>query len=328
MVDELLKYPKALALSVLFHLVIIIAIVINFEFFDKPKLVQTGTQVKAIQAQVIDSKQLEQSKQKENIEKADQRKKQREKIALEQKAKELEQKKAKEKKQKAEAQKKKLEKQKKESKAKEQAAIKKKEDAKKKQKLEAQKKAQVEKKEAKEKAAKEKIKQAKEKQAAEAQARAKKKEALEKKKEAERKLAEAVEKKQLAEEKKRQEAEKRRQAEQEQKRKEAELKAQLKAEESSRRLSSLKAAYVNAIRQKVERNWRRPQQSAKIESCEVRVLQGPGGIILDVTFGDCRGGTNAYRASIENAVYKAEPLPQPGDAALFEREINFIFSPK
>ena len=61
--------------------------------------------------------------------------------------------------------------------------------------------------------------------------------------------------------------------------------------------------------------------------CEVNVLQGPGGIILDVTFGACGGSTATYRASIENAVYKAEPLPKPGDPALFERNLTFLFNP-
>ena len=308
MFEELLRYPKALGLSVLFHFVIIIATVINLQFFDKPKLLQTDTQVKTIQARVIDSKQFEESKQKKNTQIADQRKSELEQIALLEKANELKQKKEIEKKKSLEDQKKKLEKQKKEEQVKELAAIKKKKDAREKEKLKAQEKAEAE-----EKAAIEKEKKIK--------ARANKIEE-------DRKLAEAAEKKQLAEEKKKQEADKRRRAEQEQKRKESELKAQLEAEESSRQLSTLKQKYINDIRQKIERNWRRPQQSVKIDSCEVKVLQGPGGIILDVTFGDCNGGTNAYRASIENAVYKAEPLPEPGDDVLFERKIIFIFSPK
>ncbi|MFT4606934.1 MAG: colicin import membrane protein [Chitinophagales bacterium] len=283
MVEELLKYPKVLGLSFLFHLVIIVAIVINFQFFDKPKLIQTGTQVKTIQAKMIESKQLEKNKQVENTQKADQRENELKKKSLEEKAKELKQKKETEKKQRAKAQKEKLEKQKKAAQAREKASIKKKKDAKEREERKAQEKLETEKKAAKEKAAIEKLKQ---------------------------------------------EADRRRQAEEEQKRKEAELKVQLDAEEASRRLSLLKDDYSEAIKQKVERNWLRPQQSVKIESCEVKVEQGPSGIIMDVTFGDCSGGTNAYRASIENAVYKAEPLPSPSDPALFERDIIFIFSPK
>ncbi|MCP4494181.1 MAG: cell envelope integrity protein TolA [Gammaproteobacteria bacterium] len=141
----------------------------------------------------------------------------------------------------------------------------------------------------------------------------------------EKKEAEAQ---QLADEKKQAEAKQRRLAEEEQKRKQAEIKAAIEAEETERRLNSLREAYKLAIEQKIVRNWRRPQESGKIPYCEVRVLQGPGGIILDVTFGNCEAGTNTYRASIENAVYRAEPLPTPGDPALFERELIILFNPE
>ncbi|MCP4235317.1 MAG: TonB C-terminal domain-containing protein, partial [Aestuariibacter sp.] len=131
-----------------------------------------------------------------------------------------------------------------------------------------------------------------------------------------------------AEEKQKAEAEKRRLAEEEERRKQAEIKAAIEAEETERRLNSLRDAYRLAIKQKIERNWRRPQESGRMPDCEVRVLQGPGGIILDVTFGSCEAGTTTYRASIENAVYKSEPLPKPGDTALFERELIFLFNPE
>jgi len=93
------------------------------------------------------------------------------------------------------------------------------------------------------------------------------------------------------------------------------------------KINSLREAYRLAIKQKIERNWRQPQESGKMPDCEVRVMQGPGGIILDVSFGACQGGTPAYIRSIENAVYKAGPLPKPGDASLFERELIILFTP-
>jgi len=61
--------------------------------------------------------------------------------------------------------------------------------------------------------------------------------------------------------------------------------------------------------------------------CVVRVIQGPSGIVLDVSIVACEGGSPAYRMSIENAVYKADPLPLPGDASLFDRELKIIVSP-
>ncbi len=94
-----------------------------------------------------------------------------------------------------------------------------------------------------------------------------------------------------------------------------------------RSVTTLREAYILAIAQKVERNWQRPAGSEKMPECEVNVLQGPGGIILDVSFGACGGSTATYRASIENAVYKAEPLPKPEDPALFDRDIKFTFRP-
>ena len=284
MLKALLKYRKAFALSVLFHLVIIALIVINLQFFDKPEPAQSGVQVKTVQAHIVESEHETTTREK-NKQQAEQRKAELQSLELKKKADELKQKKLK-----AEAER--------QAQAKAQAAMEKK------------------KADAAEKAAQEKA--AKARQAAEAL----------KKQQEEEKRAAAEAKKRADEAREKQAAEQRRLAEQEQRRKEAELKARLEAEESSRRLNSLKQAYIAAIRQKVERNWRRPQESGKMASCEVRVLQGPGGIILDVTFGACSGGTDAYRESIKNAVYKAEPLPKPADDALFEREIYFLFNPK
>jgi len=171
-----------------------------------------------------------------------------------------------------------------------------------------------------------KHRQTEQKRKAEAKRKAEKKRLQEEKEKAE--IKRKAEEKKKIEERKKAEAEQRRLAEEEQKRKQDELKAQLEAEETQRRLSSLRDAYRIAIKQKIERNWRRPQESGKMPDCEVGVLQGPGGIILDVTFGSCKGGTATYRASIENAVYKAEPLPKPGDPALFERELIILFNPR
>ena len=141
------------------------------------------------------------------------------------------------------------------------------------------------------------------------------------------KLAREAEQKRLEAEKLKQEADKRRLAEEDLKRRQQELNEKLKAEESQRRLNSLREAYILAIKQKIERNWRQPQGITEMPDCEVRVIQGPGGIILDVSFGACQGGAKTYRSSIENAVFKAEPLPKPGDPSLFERELIILFNP-
>jgi colicin import membrane protein len=155
----------------------------------------------------------------------------------------------------------------------------------------------------------------------------KQKKLAEEKRKHEEQLAREAEKKRLEAEKIKQEADRRRLAEEEQKRRQQELAEKLKAEESQRHLNSLREAYVLAIRQKIERKWLQPQGITEMPDCEVRVIQGPGGIILDVSFGTCPGGSKTYRSSIENAVFKAEPLPKPGDPSLFERELNILFNP-
>lgn len=95
----------------------------------------------------------------------------------------------------------------------------------------------------------------------------------------------------------------------------------------TRRLESYRQAYIEAIREKIHRNWQRPAGSFEMSKCEVHVVQGPGGIILRVTFGACEGSSEKYRNSIERAIYEAEPLPKPGDPGLFDRNLSFIFLP-
>ena len=81
------------------------------------------------------------------------------------------------------------------------------------------------------------------------------------------------------------------------------------------------------IKNKIERNWRQPVNAGNMPGCEVNVIQGPGGIILDVTFGNCPG-TREYRLSVESAVLKSDPLPEPEDPALFDRNLAIKFEPR
>ena len=299
MLSELLKHPRALALSVGFHLVLILTIIFNFYFADRTVLVQQSDLTKTVKAEIVDAQQLEAEKNKKIKEIEAKRKRELEKQNRE---KEKKRKQAEQKKRKIAAEKKKKEQAKRVAEAKKQADLNKKKLA------EEQKKKQQEQLKKQQEAEKQRI-------------------LAEEKRKQEEQLAKQEEQKRLEEEKLKQEAEKRRLAEEEQKRRQQELKAKLEAEESQLKLNSLLQAYRLAIKQKIERNWRQPQESGAMPDCEVRVIQGPGGIILDVSFGACNGGTTTYRRSIENAVYKAEPLPLPGDASLFERELIILFNP-
>lgn len=109
---------------------------------------------------------------------------------------------------------------------------------------------------------------------------------------------------------------------------EAELRANLAAEErtDALRASGALSAWTQNIRAKVERAWLRPPSATAALDCNVRVTQVPGGEVVRVELQTCNGDASA-RESIEAAVYRASPLPQPPDAALFERIIEFRFHP-
>ena len=162
---------------------------------------------------------------------------------------------------------------------------------------------------------------------------------LKKKQEAEqqRRLKELKRKKQ-AEAKHKRLAEARRKKEQERRQKLAEqsLKEQVAAEEKRRQekargARALAAAdkYKALIRQKVSRNWNRPPGTAKDLQCLVRVRLVPGGEVLQATVVRS-SGVPLFDRSVENAVYKASPLPIPPEPELFDyfRDIEFLFNPE
>jgi colicin import membrane protein len=110
---------------------------------------------------------------------------------------------------------------------------------------------------------------------------------------------------------------------------EADLRARLADEEtrSSAGFQSLKASYVRAIQVHVEQRWFEPPGLATGLSCTIYVTQIPGGDVVGMRFGTCNGNA-VVRQSIENAVRNASPLPPPPEPALFEREVELVFTPK
>lgn len=217
--------------------------------------------------------------------------------------------------------------------AKKKAAAKRKKAAAKRKKEEQKRKAEVER----------KRKEAEKKRLAEQKT---KEEAERKRKEEEQRKAEEQ---RLEEERHRLEEERRREEEEERQRQEAErqLTESLEAEERERRKAAeaeerkrkeaarkaraLTAAekYKLLIRQKVSRNWARPPGAQTGLQCTVRVRLVPSGDVLQVTVVKT-SGDERFDRSVENAVYKASPLPLPEDRDLFEyfREIEFIFNPE
>ncbi|MFP4684253.1 MAG: cell envelope integrity protein TolA, partial [Ectothiorhodospira sp.] len=120
-----------------------------------------------------------------------------------------------------------------------------------------------------------------------------------------------------AERKRQEEAERKRQAEEERRRREM-----LATEQRQR----AKDEYVAMIRYAVERNWRRPEGERRGQKAVVFVRQAPGGFIQHVRVEQC-DGTPVFCNSVEQAVRRADPLPDPPDPEVFEREIRFVFEP-
>jgi len=96
-----------------------------------------------------------------------------------------------------------------------------------------------------------------------------------------------------------------------------------------RQLNTMLSQYIGAISNKIQSRWRKP---AVMENqnvyCIVYVEQALGGYIQTVDVRKCVGGDEQLRKSVEEAVWKSDPLPSPPDAELFQRELKITFEPK
>ena len=122
----------------------------------------------------------------------------------------------------------------------------------------------------------------------------------------------------------------RREAE-EQARREAEEQARREAEaaEQARRLEEARGTFDGAIRQKIERAWTRPASVPSGLSCIVAVRLGPGGSVLSAQVVQS-SGNSAFDQSAERAVFRADPLPMPDEAALaapYRQGVELVFNP-
>ncbi len=86
-----------------------------------------------------------------------------------------------------------------------------------------------------------------------------------------------------------------------------------------------RAGYIQAIRNKVEANWIRPPGATDV-TCKVHVKQLPGGQVANVRVVSSCGGP-ALDRSVEQAIYKSDPLPSPPSGNLFQSDIEFTFRP-
>ena len=150
----------------------------------------------------------------------------------------------------------------------------------------------------------------------------------------------ALKAQEAAEHRRKEQAEKKRRAQEAAERQRQEqqqaLQELLQAEEQQRvaqtqqaRALALADKYKALIRQKVSRNWVRPPGAKSGMECVVRVRLVPSGEVISAEV-VTSSGSAVFDRSVENAVYKAAPLPIPQEEDLFEyyREIEFQFRPE
>ncbi|HKL50192.1 MAG TPA: protein TolA [Wenzhouxiangellaceae bacterium] len=131
--------------------------------------------------------------------------------------------------------------------------------------------------------------------------------------EQERRLAEIAERREQEEQRQREEAEAER------------LRLAREQAQASERRATLRDEYVATIAELVTRNWIRPPTTQPGVRCSVRVVQIPGGEIIDQAIASPCNADPATRRSIIAAVERAAVLPYRGYEDVFEREIIFEF---
>ena len=301
MMDLFKKYPVAVILSVVFHLLLVAFFMFSADIFSEKKINPKPT-VNVVKATVIDESKIKAEAEKlKNIEN---KKRLQEQARLNEiKKKRLaEEKRIADLKKQQELQKQKLAKQKADEAAR-QAKLKEKN-------LLAKKKAE----------AAEKKKQADEKKKRERLAREK----AEKLKAAKEKAA----KEKAAKEQAQREQAQREQAQREQAQREQALRELAALEEQEIRAQEAVASYTDLIRQKVERNWIQPPGDITGLDCVVRVRLIPGGDVIDAQVIKSSGNA-LFDRSVERATRKAAPLPLPNDPKMFNffRTLEFYFRP-
>ncbi len=101
----------------------------------------------------------------------------------------------------------------------------------------------------------------------------------------------------------------------------AELKEQQEAKIQAERAASLTLEFTDQIKARVESVWRYPPAVAASQEVEVRITLVPTGQVIQVQI--TKGSGNAaLDRSVEQAVYKASPLPVPKDVRVFEENFR------
>ena len=133
------------------------------------------------------------------------------------------------------------------------------------------------------------------------------------------------------EERQRKEQEARRKAEEERQRKERE--ARRLAEEQQRLVMRKRQRalwtrqYAGLLRASIERQWKKPPRSVRGGDCILKLRQDENGTVLDLNVVSC-DGDRLFVRSVEEAVWKASPLPAPPSREVFDADVELTFRQK
>lgn len=86
------------------------------------------------------------------------------------------------------------------------------------------------------------------------------------------------------------------------------------------------ATWAQLVTARITQAWIKPPTARPGIDCFIDITQVPGGQVVNVKVGTCNGD-EAVRQSIQDAAYRASPLPQPSDPDLFQREFRVEFKP-
>ena len=79
-----------------------------------------------------------------------------------------------------------------------------------------------------------------------------------------------------------------------------------------------------AVQTAVQQHWLAPAAGAGFD-CALDIEQADGGIVVQVSFGNDCNADAAARASLEQAVRRASPLPYAGFESVFQRRVHLVF---
>jgi len=90
--------------------------------------------------------------------------------------------------------------------------------------------------------------------------------------------------------------------------------------------NQLAYSYASAIQKAVTKNWLQPD-GVPNATCEVHVIQLPGGMVESATVDPSCPYNEVGRRSVVDAVLRTETLPYKGFESIFQRNITFTFVP-